>query len=96
MDHGGLDRAAAAVTERAAAAPGAMRGMRTNHVAAALPGSLSAGKAANLDGQWVDAARSISDALTKHAEALELTAQNYKQIEEAHAAISQQFFGGIG
>lgn len=96
VDYGVLQRAAVQVSTLAEASTGAMQGMRLDQVPAALPGTVSAGRAGSLDDDWVSSAQAITKVLTAHGDALATSAKNYQLQETAAAEASDSFFGGIG
>lgn len=95
VDYGALEQTADDAHALAADAPGATEGMRLNRVVAALPGSLSAGRAAKTDAEWVTSAEQLTTDLLGFATALDTTARNYRAAEDAATESATGFFGGL-
>ncbi len=95
VDWAVLRQASARIDAIAQGAASAMTSMRLDKVATALPGSLSAGRAAALDGQFVDDARALTESVRGHADQLESTAESYAQAEERARQLVEQFYGGL-
>lgn len=94
VDHGELARAARNARGIAEGSSSATSRMRLDLVSAAIPGSVSAGRAAAVDGAMVEAARRIETDLATYAGALAVTAENYRVAEDAAEDAVKQFFGG--
>ncbi len=94
VDFGGLARAANFVRAVADRTSSATSRMRLDLVSAAVPGSLSAGRASATDAGLVEAARTMERELAAYSRALAVTAQNYRAIEDTAEAAVQEFFGG--
>lgn len=94
VDFDGLSRAANDARGVADRTSSATSRMRLDLVSAAIPGSLSAGRANAVDAGLVEAARTIETDLAAYSSALAITAENYRAIEDTAEAAIQEFFGG--
>lgn len=94
MDYGGLAQASKLAQDIADRSSSATSRMRLDLVAAAIPGSVSAGRANALDATLAEAARNIGANLAAYSFALATTAENYRAVEDTAAGAVGQFFGG--
>ena len=94
VDYGELTGAAKLAQGVADRSSSATTHMRLDLVAAAIPGSLSAGRANAADATLVEATRTISADLAGYSSALAATAENYRAIEDTAEGAVGEFFGG--
>ena len=94
VDYGEVERAARNARNIAERSLSATSRMRVDLVSAAIPGSVSAGRANALDGTLVEAALSIETDLAAYSDDLASTAENYRAFEDSAADAVQEFFGG--
>ncbi|WP_297746185.1 hypothetical protein [uncultured Tessaracoccus sp.] len=76
-------------------ASSASQTMRIHRVSDALPGSMSAGRAASLDSEFQTSSRQIVSQLETHAQAMGETASAYEQCEQRACQEVESFFEGI-
>lgn len=96
VDTGALDAAARCVQGTADDAAAAMTTMRLDRIPAAIPGSLSAGRAATTDAKWLETAAVIEAALEFHGRALQQVCANYRAAEDSAEDAIHQCLGEPG
>lgn len=95
VDYGVLEQAGHKARGLSSDMSATMRDMRLDDVPSALPGSMSASVAGQVDAKWVQSSRELAQLLDKYAEALAETAKEYRRIEDAAQAAAQKFFGSL-
>lgn len=75
--------------------PAAVEPMRLDLVPMAIPGSLSAGRAAAADADLIAGGRVLTKGTSTYAEALQINAEEYRTTEERAERAIQEFFGGL-
>ena len=95
VDYGTLEQQGARAQGVADQMPAVVAPMRLDRVAAAIPGSLSAGRASAADAKMVTGGQALTQITESYAAALTVTAESYRAIEETSEGVIEKFFGAV-